>query len=126
MDKVQITHHGVDPSEALTGLIHSRAAQLERVCERILSLRVLIDAPHHHHRHGNHYRVRIELAVPGRELVVGHDAEERAEDEDAYQAVRRAFDAIRRRLTATQARSHGRQRAHGVRRRSRIGAPASA
>lgn len=113
MQPVQITYHGIEPSDALTALIHTRAAQLERVSDRIQSLRVLVDAPHHHHRHGNHYRVRIELALPGYEVVVGHDADERSADEDAYRAVRRAFDAMRRRLTATQARTRGKERAHG-------------
>lgn len=111
MQPVQITYHGVEPSEALTALIHTRAEQLERVSDRIQSLRVLVDAPHHHHRQGNHYRVCIELAVPGHEIVVGHDADEGSGDEDAYRAVRRAFDAVRRRLTATQARTQGKQRA---------------
>lgn len=113
MQPVQISYHGIEPSDALTALIRLRAAQLERVSDRIQSLRVLVDAPHHHHRQGNHYRVRIELTVPGREIVVGHDADDKSEDEDAYRAVRRAFAAVRRRVTATQARTRGRQRAHG-------------
>lgn len=113
MQPVQITYHGLAPSDALTALIQTRAAQLGRVSDRIQSLRVLVDAPHHHHRHGNHYHVRIELVLPGHELVVGHDAEARSDDEDAYRAVRRAFDALRRRLTTTQARTRGKERAHG-------------
>ena len=112
MQPVQITYHGIEPSDALTALIHTRAAHLERASERIQSLRVVVDAPHHHHRHGNHFCVRIELSLPGGEIVVGHDAGERDTDEDAHRAVRRAFDAIRRRLTATQARTRGKERAH--------------
>lgn len=112
MQPVQITYHGIEPSEALTALIHTRAAQLERVSDRIHSVRVLVDAPHQHHRQGNHYRVRIEVGLPGGEIVVGHDTDARSDDEDAYRAVRRAFDAIRRRLTATQARTRGKERAH--------------
>lgn len=112
MQPVQITYHGIDPSDALTALIHERAAHLERVNERIHSLRVVVEAPHQHHRHGNHYRVRIELTLPGSDIVVGHDDGERDTDEDAYRAVRHAFDAIRRRLTATQARTRGKERAH--------------
>jgi len=113
MQPVQISYHGLEPSDALNDLIHTQAAHLERVSDRILSLRVHVDAPHHHRRHGNHYRVRIDLTVPGREIVVGHDADQRSGDEDAYRAVRRAFESIRRRLTATQARTRGKERAHG-------------
>ncbi|HEX9102341.1 MAG TPA: HPF/RaiA family ribosome-associated protein [Polyangia bacterium] len=111
MQPVQITYHGLEPSPSLTELIHSRAEQLERVSDRIHSVRVLVDAPHQHRQKGNHYRVRIELTMPGQDLVVGHDDDERDSDEDAYQAVRHAFDALRRRLDESIARLHGKQRA---------------
>ncbi|MCU1281458.1 MAG: Sigma 54 modulation protein YhbH [bacterium] len=99
MQSAQISHHGLDPSPALTELIQTRAAQLEHVSDRIHSLRVLVDAPHQHHHKGNHYRVRIELTLPGRNLVVGNEDDARISDEDPYQAVRYAFDAVRRQLT---------------------------
>jgi ribosome-associated translation inhibitor RaiA len=118
MQPVQISYHGMEPSDALTELVHVRAAQLEHVSDRILSLRVLVDAPHHHHRHGNHYRVRIEVTLPGHDIVIGHDVEERDADEDAYQAVRHAFDAARRRLIAARARDQGKARAHAENRPS--------
>lgn len=111
MQPVQITYHGLEASPALTELIHTRAQQLERVSDRIHSVRVLVDAPHQHRQKGNHYRVRIELTMPGQDLVIGHDDEERDGDEDAYQAVRHAFDALRRRLDESIERQHGKQRA---------------
>jgi ribosomal subunit interface protein len=111
MQPVQITYHGLEASSALTELIHTRAQQLERVSDRIHSVRVLVDAPHQHRQKGNHYRVRIELTMPGQDLVIGHDDDERAGDEDAYQAVRHAFDALRRRLDESVERRHGKQRA---------------
>lgn len=109
---MQITYHGIEPSPALTELIRSRAAQLDRLHDRMHALRVLVDAPHNHQRHGKRYRVRLDLTLPGRELVVGHDEDERAGDDDAYQAVRHAFDVLRRKLTTAQARRQGKQRAH--------------
>jgi len=116
MQPAQITYHGVEPSEALTALIESRVAQLERVCGSIQSMRVLVDAPHHHQRHGNHFRVRVEMTVAGGDIVVGHDVDEHAGNEDAYAAVRRAFDAARRCVTTAQSRRHGKERAHTDRR----------
>lgn len=112
MQPVQITYHGIDPSEALNELIHTRAAQLERLNDRIHMLRVLVDAPHKHSRHGKHYRVRLELTMPGRDLVIGHDDDDRDVDEDAYLAIRNAFDRLERRLTTAQTRRHAKQRAH--------------
>src|SRR5512135_1104403 len=46
MQPVQITYHGLEASPALTELIQTRAQQLERVSDRIHSVRVLVDAPH--------------------------------------------------------------------------------
>ena len=111
---IQITYHGLEPSDTLTELIHTRAAQLDRLHDRIHGLRVLVDAPHNHQRHGKRFRVRLDLTLPGRELVVGHDDDEHVGDDDAYQAVRHAFDALRRKLTTAQTRRHGKQRAHAA------------
>jgi ribosome-associated translation inhibitor RaiA len=102
MQPVQIQYQGIDASEPLSTLIFTRAEALGRLHDRIVSLRVVVAAPHHHHRQGNHYHVRIELQVPGHDIVVDHGAEQ--SDEDAYQAVRHAFDAIRRRLMTSQGR----------------------
>ncbi len=110
MPATQITFHGIAPSEPLTELIETRAQLLDRLTDRLQALRVFVDAPHHHHRHGNHPRVRLELTLPGEDIVVERD--DASDGEDAYLAVRRAFDGLRRRLTAKQERRHGRQRAH--------------
>lgn len=111
---MQITFRGIDPSPALSELIEHCADELRRISDRIHSLRVLVEEPHRHHRHGNHFRVRIELTMPGHDIVVGNDNGARAIDEDAYAAVRRAFDVVRRRLTAAQARGRGKERAHAA------------
>jgi len=107
---IQISYHGVEPSDALSELVRLRAAQLARLSDRILSLRVVVEPPSHHHRHGHFSRVRIEATLPGRELVVTPEAD--GIGEDAYQSVRRAFDVLRRRVAETQARRQDRQRAH--------------
>jgi ribosome-associated translation inhibitor RaiA len=112
MPATQITFHGLDASQPLTELIERRAQLLDRFTDRLQTLRVLVDAPHHHHRHGNHYRVRLELVLPGEDLVVERD--DAGDGEDPYLTVRRAFDGLRRRLTAKQERRHGRQRAHAA------------
>lgn len=112
---IRITYHGLDASDSLNELIHARAAQIERLHDRLQGLRVLVDAPHHHQRHGKRYRVRLELGLPGYDLVVGHDQDEHVVEDDAYQSVRHAFDALRRKLRAQTTRRHGKQRAHFAR-----------
>jgi ribosome-associated translation inhibitor RaiA len=113
-----ISYHGLEASEALTELVRARAQQIAQRDARILSLRVAIEAPHHHRRHGNQYRVRLELKLPGHELVVANDAPTHAGEDDAHHAVRHAFDVLLRQLTSTQARRSGKQRAQDAARAS--------
>ena len=53
--------------------IRERAARLDTYYGRIVGCRVVVEVPHRHHRGGNQYHVRIELSVPGGELVVNHE-----------------------------------------------------
>ena len=47
---------------------------------------------------GGVYHVRVDLTVPGREIVVSRDPAENHAHEDVYVAIRDAFDATRRQL----------------------------
>ena len=109
---LQITFHGVTPSAAVAEKIRGRAGRLTRYCESIISCRVAVEAPHRHHEHGNHFKVRIEVLVPGEKLVVGHDADKRDAHADVYVAVRDAFDCVCRQLEAytTRQRAYLRSR----------------
>jgi len=73
--------------------IREKAAKLDTYYDGIMRCRVVVTAPVGHHRRGGPYNVRIDLTVPGTELVV-----DRQENEDLPVAVRDAFDAMRRRL----------------------------
>ncbi len=95
---LQITFHGLDPSPAIEAAVREHATRLERFSCDITSCRVLVEAPHRHHQQGNLFRLRIDLTVPGREIVVGRDPAEHHAHEDPYVAIRDAFDAARRQL----------------------------
>ena len=114
MQPIQVSYRGLDPSPALSELIQTETEHLQRLNHRIHSLRVVVAAPPHHQRHGSPFRVRVELTIPGAELVVDGD-----HDVDAYQATRHAFDTLRRQLTTIQERRQAKQRVHaaGVRAR---------
>ena len=94
---VQVTFRGMSPSPAIESRVRERAEKLERFHDHITSCRIAIEAPHQHHHKGQIYSVRIDLTVPGAELVVNHGAEDHAH-EDVYVAIRDAFDAAARRL----------------------------
>ena len=67
---LQITFRNMPPSEAIEDNIREKLSKLESFYDRIMSCRVIVEAPHRHHRKGNVYEVRIDLTVPGGELVI--------------------------------------------------------
>ena len=95
---LQITFRGLAHSQAISDQVRVRAQRLEKFFDSIQSCRVAIEAPHHHHVSGNRYRVRVEMAVPGHQLVVTRGADEHPAYTDVYVALRDAFDAMRRQL----------------------------
>jgi ribosomal subunit interface protein len=95
---LQITFRHVAASPAIEARIRERAEELDRFFDRIISCRVAVECRHPRHRQGNLHRVRIDLTVPGREIVVGRDPAGRREHEDVFVAIREAFDAAQRLL----------------------------
>ena len=53
---------------------------------------------HQHHHQGNLYHARIDITVPDSEIVVSRERDQHHAHEDAYVAIRDAFDAARRQL----------------------------
>ena len=113
----QIAYRDVEPSPALERLIQAETAKLERFFHGIVSCRVLVEHSHRRHKHGSPYNVRIDLSLPGAELIVKHSDDVRpsppaSDDEpervqkpaeheghkEAPLAVRAAFATLTRRL----------------------------
>ena len=90
---LQITFRQLRQSAALETAIRENAAKLEAVGSNITSCRVIVEERSRHQANGREFNVRIDLRMPGRELVIN-----RAHHEDAYAAVRDAFEDARRRL----------------------------
>ena len=109
---VQITHRDLKRSEAIDAYIHKRADKLARFAARIVACRVAIEAPHRHKQRGRHYRVRIDLAIPGAEFVIARCPDADREHEDAYAAIDDAFAHASRKLHEF-ARRRRTTRAHG-------------
>ena len=110
---LQITFRHMDSSPALEARIRQRAQELEHFFDRITSCHVTVEAGHRHHR-GNIFEVRIDLIVPGAEIVVGRDSGMNHAHEDAHVAVRDAFDALRRRLEDHVRHDRGDVKLHAV------------
>jgi Sigma 54 modulation protein / S30EA ribosomal protein len=67
---VRITFRNLEPSPMIEEWVQSEAEKLETFYSRILSCRVAIEIPHRHHRKGKQCHVRIDLMLPGKELVI--------------------------------------------------------
>lgn len=91
---LQITFRDMEPSAALEARIRAKAAKLDSFDDRIMGCRVVVERLSARHRSGNDFGVRIEVTLPGRNVTV-----DEARHEDAYVAVRDAFDAAARMLT---------------------------
>lgn len=121
---VQIIFRNTEPSPAVTQRVEAEVAKLVHVCNGVMRCRVVIEAPHPHHRHGGRFCVRIELRIPRHEIAVHHDpsvqpapqdaiagprrTEVDAPHKDVYVTIRDAFDIARRRLEDQVGRARGR------------------
>lgn len=110
---LQITFRNLDASPSVEAKIRERARELERFFDRIVSCRVVVEAPNRR-RHGDLYHVRIDLKIPGKEIVVKRDPPEHHAHEEIDVAVRDCFDAVRRQLEDHVRRRRGDVKAHDV------------
>jgi cold shock CspA family protein len=60
----------MESSPLIESWIREEAEALERFYPRIMACRVAIEVPHAHHRKGSPYHLRIDLTVPGSEIVI--------------------------------------------------------
>jgi cold shock CspA family protein/ribosome-associated translation inhibitor RaiA len=120
-----ITFRGVERTPALEAEVMTRLGTLETYYQGIMGCRVLVELVQRHHEAGNRYHVRVDLTVPGEEIVVAHEASLRAatreagaekitrlaepdpERKHAQVAIREAFDIARRRLQDYARRQRG-------------------
>src|SRR5579863_5643991 len=109
---LQITFRNLDNSPTVEAKIRERVEELEQFYNRITSCRVVIEEPNRHHRGGRLYHIRVDLKVPGEEIVVRRDPPEHHAHEDIYVAVRDCFDAVRRQLEDHVRRARGDVKVH--------------
>lgn len=90
---VNIQFHGLEPSDAMENSVREHARKLDSLAPDIMACRVSIDLAHKHKHQGRQFGVRIDLTLPGHELVVNH-----VQHEDAHIALRDAFEKMKRQL----------------------------
>jgi ribosomal subunit interface protein len=109
---LQLTFRNMSPSPAMEADVREKAEKLEQFCDEIMSCRVVVEAQHKHHHQGNLFHVRVDITVPDTELVVSREPDLHRAHEDAYVAIRDAFDAARRELQEYVRHRRGRVKHH--------------
>jgi ribosomal subunit interface protein len=95
---LQITFRHMDTSPAVETRVREHVHYLEQHFDRITGCRVVIDAPPAHRNKGGPFSIHIDVTIPGREIHVSSERDDRAEHADAYVALRDAFEALQKQL----------------------------
>lgn len=106
-NSLQISVRNVALSKAAKDNIRDKAAQLDQYYNNITSCRVAVEAINRSQRQGIIYQVRVDITVPGSELVVNRES-----DEDVYVAIRDAFDAAMRQVEKYARKQRSEVKAH--------------
>lgn len=94
VNSLNIKFHNIPASEAVEAEIRKRAEKLSQISDRINRCDVTVETSGKHKHQGHEYEVRIDLTIPGAEIVLNRTHP----NEDVYVAVRDAFDAAARKL----------------------------
>jgi len=104
---LQITFRNIPASEAVEARIRAKAAKLDEFHPRIMSCHVVVEEMDRHHHQGKQFTVRLDIRVPGHELVIDRD-----HHEDVYVALRDAFNAAGRKLEEFARTQRGEVKTH--------------
>jgi cold shock CspA family protein/ribosome-associated translation inhibitor RaiA len=97
---LEINLRGVEPhDEALRAEIERQAAKLGKLYSHIMNLRVVVEAPPGHKKHGRTHKVSVEVLLPQKKkLVANREHRESGAHEEVTFVVREAFEAAKRQL----------------------------
>lgn len=117
---LQISFHNLPHSRVIERAIHEAVSRLEGIHDRITSCCVIIDQPHRHHKEGNPYQIRIDLKMPGAELVVKREPPGSVAYGDLSTVIQEAFDDMERQIEEFLARRRGFVKTHENRPHGRV------
>lgn len=107
---VHIQFRGMAPSDALEARAREHAHKLESFASDLMACHIVIELEQKHQHQGRPCSVRIDLTMPGHELVVN-----RVRHEDVHIALRDAFDDMTRQLEDAVRRRRGQEKHHAER-----------
>lgn len=138
MEVLQVTFRNMRSSPKVEEWVREEAKKLETFYSQITGCHVTLEIPHHHHVNGSPYHVRVDLTLPGGEVVVKRQASlrdrvrvrgasgisKKLELDGPHKSLRMAIDdafrAAARRLQDYGRRQRGDVKSHQPRSRTRI------
>ncbi|MCA1991723.1 MAG: cold shock domain-containing protein [Coleofasciculus sp. S288] len=104
--------NSLEKTDDIEALVHEKVAKLEKFSDRLNSCRVAIEKIHDRPSSGSPYRVRIDMTVPGQELVADSSPGEGIQYTALEVVIRDAFDAARRQLQEITQRQRREVKSH--------------
>lgn len=117
---LQITFRHMETSDALEAKIREKASSLDRFADHIMSCRVTVEAPHQHQQQGKLFNIKVDITIPGGEIIADRHPAKHHAHEDPYVALRDAFNAARRQLEDYVRKQRGKVKKHEVSPHGRI------
>jgi cold shock CspA family protein/ribosome-associated translation inhibitor RaiA len=116
----QVSFDDIPIDAAVRDAVLRHIDELESTYDRITGCHVVVAQPHRHHRAGRLYSVRIDLIVPGAEIVVNRNHPLDHAHEDVFLALRDSFNAVRRHLEDHVRHLRGAEKPHTPRAMGRV------
>jgi len=95
---LQVVFRNMGHSPSIEEIIRKKVEKLEQIASNITSCRVVVEMPHHNHRKGNSYVVRIDITVPQKEIIASTESSLDPANKDFYAVLKQAFNAAARQL----------------------------
>jgi ribosomal subunit interface protein len=112
---LEISARDVRINDETEELIRDKASKLDRFYDQIIGCRVRVDVPHRSHRSGTMYSIKIDITVPGAELIV-----KREPDEDLHVAIVSSFETAQRRVKEYAEKQRGDVKTHSEKPMARV------
>jgi cold shock CspA family protein len=116
----QVSFDDIPIDEAVRDAAFRHIDELGSTYDRITGCHVVVAQPHRHHREGRLYSVRVDLIVPGAEIVVNRNHPVDHAHEDVFVALRDSFNAARRQLEDHVRHLRGAEKPHTPRAMGRV------
>lgn len=108
----RISFHGFSASPTLKALVEEQIDQLERFHPRVIGCHVTVEVPHRRHRKGRVWHVKVDVSLPGDDVVITREAEVGKRHERPEAAIRDAFKDARRLLKERRSKQVGQIKVH--------------